>query len=146
MAQLVWLQNTWKMLHQSTVNTLYCTYRTWLYAENLMTCELINLLRFLVAFTKDMPQSNYLTRGDSWKSLLPQISHLFTGTSDSNMLPNFHITFWNIEILSRAVLQKLLVWLKTSFPWNIMPEKWPQYLLLNRLCFKKHSIYNSMHL
>lgn len=45
-----------------------------------------------------------------------------------------------------AVLQKLLLQLKTSFPWNIMPEKWPQYLLLNRFGFKKHSIYNSIHL
>ena len=140
MTQPILLQNTWKMLHRSTINILYCTCRTWLDAENLMTCKLINLLRFLIAFMKDMPQLNYLTQGDSWKSLLSQISDLFTGTSDSSILPNFHIAFGNTEILSRAVLQKLLVWLKTSFPWNIMPEKLPQYFLLNRLCFKKHSI------
>lgn len=74
-----------------------------------MTCKLINFLRFLVAFMNDMPQLNYLTQGDSWKSLLPQLSDLFAGTSDSNMLPNFHITFGSTEILSTAVLQKLLL-------------------------------------
>lgn len=81
----------------------------------------------------------------TWPRVIPESPSyprydLFAGTSDSNMLPNFHITFWNTEILSRSVLQKLLVWLKQAFYEIACQKKWHQYLLLNRLRFKKHCI------
>lgn len=47
--------------------------------------------------------------------LLPKIFDLFTSTSYSKLLPNFPTTFGNTEILSRAVLQRKLVWLKLKY-------------------------------
>lgn len=96
MTQPVLLQNTWKMLHWSTINTLYCTCTTWLHVENLTSCKLINLLKFLIAFMKDLPQLNYPTLGDSWKFLWLQIWFI---SRDIRLqyATRFDITFVNAE-------------------------------------------------